>query len=53
MWGRDVGLHLLVYGDARYPIDVIKVRQQLFGMKDGFGVVLRGLLTSAPVHFLM
>ena len=25
-------------GSAVHPIDVIKVRQQLFGMKDGFGV---------------
>ena len=28
----------MVGGSAVHPIDVIKVRQQLFGMKDGFGV---------------
>lgn len=28
----------MIGGSVTHPIDVIKVRQQLFGMKDGFGV---------------
>ena len=32
------GVAAMVGGSAVHPIDVIKVRQQLFGMKDGFGV---------------
>jgi solute carrier family 25 (mitochondrial oxoglutarate transporter), member 11 len=32
------GVAAMVGGSVVHPIDVIKVRQQLFGMKDGFGV---------------